>query len=60
MKAEHKRVTIKENDVCSFWEPDDEPAIAVIKECWFCKWSDFRVNVDKYKSVGYCLKEIYK
>ena len=32
---------VKESHCCEHWEPDDG-ALVPMKECWCCKWSDFR------------------
>ncbi len=32
---------VKENHCCEHFEPDDA-ALVPMKECWCCKWSNFR------------------
>ena len=54
MEEEKKSNLVKESDVCQLWEPAAEAAIAMLHECWFCKWSDFREDASEYKDVGQC------
>ena len=34
---------VKEDYYCEHWEPDDG-ALVPMKECWCCKWSNFRLD----------------
>lgn len=45
---------VKESGSCPLWEKSELPAVVVLRECWFCKWSDFRRDFNEHKSVGYC------
>ena len=47
-------IAVTENGVCPFWEKSEKPGMAMLKECWFCKWSDFRDDPDDYKNIGTC------
>ena len=34
---------VKENYCCEHWEPNDE-VLVPMRECWCCKWSNFRAD----------------
>lgn len=34
---------VKEDYCCEHWEPDDG-ALVPMRECWCCKWSNFRLE----------------
>ncbi len=34
---------VKEDYCCEHWEPDDG-ALVPMRECWCCKWSNFRTG----------------
>jgi hypothetical protein len=34
---------VKENHCCEHFEPDDG-ALVPMRECWCCKWSNFRLE----------------
>lgn len=40
---------VKENHYCEHWEPDDG-ALVPMKECWCCKWSNFRNEIKNSSS----------
>ena len=35
---------VSEGDFCEHWEPE-HGTLVPMKECWCCKWSDFRSNL---------------
>lgn len=37
-----------------FWERGDPAAVITMRECWFCKWSDFREDLTTHKSESFC------
>ncbi len=39
---------VQENHCCEHFEPDDG-VLVPMRECWCCKWSDFRTD-NKYGS----------
>ena len=40
--------------VVPLFAPDGSPGVAVMRECWFCRWSDFRENLETHKSESLC------
>ena len=36
-------LVVQENHCCEHFEPDDG-ALVPMKECWCCKWSNFRAD----------------
>ena len=40
---ENGLLVVKENYYCEHFEPDDG-ALVPMKECWCCKWSNFRTE----------------
>ncbi len=48
-------LVVKENHCCEHFEPDDK-ALVPMKECWCCKWSNFRGEGGggTYGSTGIC------
>ena len=48
---------VKENHCCEHFEPSDE-VLVPMKECWCCKWSNFRTGgknglTDSYSVCNY-------
>ena len=43
---------VRENQCCEHWEPDDG-ALIPMKECWCCKWSNFRSDSKESASESY-------
>lgn len=48
------RLIVHEGDTCPYWERGDPPAVISTRECWFCKWADFRENLETHKSESVC------
>ncbi len=46
---------VQEDHCCDHFEPDDG-ALVPMKECWCCKWSDFRSDSreDAFGSCSVC------
>ncbi len=40
-------------DICSFYQPRDRCLVAM-KECWYCRYADFRLDELKPLEVGTC------
>lgn len=51
---------VGENDTCPYWEIHPTPALIPGKECWFCKWADFRADTAVYRHTSVCRNEINK
>ena len=49
------KMIVTENHCCEHWEPDDG-ALVPMKECWCCRWSEFRADNSSLSSdgVGVC------
>ena len=49
-------MVVRENHCCEHFEPNDE-VLVPMKECWCCKWSDFRTDsngpTDGYSVCNY-------
>ncbi len=45
-------LVVKEDFLCEHFEPDDG-ALVPMKECWCCKWSDFRAEVKNPAGESY-------
>ena len=43
---------VKENNLCEHFEPDDS-VLVPMRECWCCKWSNFRADGGKDSFDGY-------
>lgn len=43
---------VKENHCCEHFEPDDG-VLVPMKECWCCKWANFRVGNNEYSGDCY-------
>ena len=43
---------VKEDFCCEHFEPDDG-ALVPMKECWCCKWSNFRAETKDASSESY-------
>lgn len=53
-KREIRGSPVRENGVCPLWEKSELPAVVMLRECWFCKWSDFREDTNEYRHIGVC------
>jgi hypothetical protein len=43
---------VKENYCCEHWEPNDD-VLVQMRECWCCKWSNFRTDNKNSSSECY-------
>ena len=49
-------LVVRENHCCEHWEPDDG-ALVPMRECWCCKWSEFKTDGNSNlhsESLGVC------
>ncbi|MCR5155183.1 MAG: hypothetical protein K6C96_00700 [Butyrivibrio sp.] len=54
MYDEMGMMVVSENHCCEHFEPNDE-VLVPMKECWCCKWSNFRVDSRNGQSDGYSI-----
>lgn len=54
MEKEKCGVSVRENGTCAHWEADGLPGMAILRECWFCRWANFRTDPDVYRHTGIC------
>ncbi|WP_024865211.1 hypothetical protein [Butyrivibrio sp. FCS014] len=47
-------MVVSENHCCEHFEPNDD-ALVPMRECWCCKWSDFRADKGNGLSDGYSI-----
>lgn len=47
-------MVVSENHCCEHFEPNDD-VLVPMRECWCCKWSDFRANKGNGLSDGYSI-----
>lgn len=45
---------VKEDDTCPFWEPAGDASLIPMRECWYCKYSDFRKHVGEHRTQSVC------
>lgn len=45
---------IKEDDTCPNWAAQKKPGLITMRECWYCKFSDFRKQMDEGKTYSTC------
>ena len=51
---------VGECDRCPQWEPHPTSSPWLCKECWFCKWADFRADITVHRHTSVCHNEINK
>lgn len=44
---------VGEEDFCEHWEPG-HGTLVPLKECWYCKWSDFRKEGNDDETTSIC------
>jgi len=60
MRTKDKKMTndtypvVRENDTCPHWEYIGGESLAPMRECWYCKYSDFRKDVNKHLTRSVC------
>ena len=47
-------IIVSEGDTCPHWERGEPAAVITMRECWFCKWSDFREDLTTHKKESFC------
>ena len=45
---------VKEDDSCRFWEYSGDASLLPMRECWYCKYSDFRKKHGEHKTLSVC------
>ena len=47
-------LVVEEWDSCPYWEAHPIPGLWTARECWFCKWADFRVDTTIHMHESVC------
>ena len=45
---------VAEDDSCPYWESAGGTNLAPMHECWYCKYSDFRVETKVHRTHSVC------
>ena len=45
---------VQEDDSCQFWEYGGEASLLPMRECWYCKYSDFRKQYGEHRAESLC------
>lgn len=45
---------VKEDGSCQYWEHSGEVCLVSMRECWYCKYSDFRKHGAERKGESVC------
>ena len=45
---------VREDDTCPHWEYAGGESLAPMRECWYCKFSDFRKNISEHRTHSVC------
>ena len=45
---------VKEDDTCPFWESAGDASLLPMRECWYCKFSDFRKLFGEHRTYSEC------
>jgi len=45
---------VKEDDTCPNWECTGGEILAPMRECWYCKYSDFRKDINEHRTHSVC------
>ena len=45
---------VREDDTCHKWECIEGELLAYMHECWYCKYSDFRKDISKHRTLSVC------
>jgi hypothetical protein len=60
MQPEDKRMpdntnpVVGENDSCPHWECGKGEGLTPMKECWYCKYLEFRKETDTHRTHSIC------
>ncbi len=45
---------VREEDTCPHWECTESESLAPMRECWYCKYSDFRKDISEHRTQSVC------
>ncbi len=45
---------VKEDDTCPYWESVRDTNLIPMRECWYCKFSDFRKETKEHLTYSVC------
>ncbi len=45
---------VREDDTCPHWECTGGESLAPMRECWHCKYSDFRKDMSEHRTHSVC------
>jgi hypothetical protein len=45
---------VKENYSCQHWECAADNSLTPMRECWYCKYSDFRKDISEHRTDSVC------
>jgi hypothetical protein len=45
---------VREDDTCPHWECVAGESLAPMRECWYCKYSDFRKDISEHRTRSVC------
>jgi len=45
---------VREDDTCPHWECTGGESLAPMRECWYCKYSDFRKDMSEHRTHSVC------
>lgn len=49
---------VRENDTCPHWEYRGDERLSPMRECWYCKFSDFRKDLSEQLTNSLCRYQI--
>ena len=45
---------VRESDTCPHWENAGNESVSPMRECWYCKYSDFRKDFNEHRNFSVC------
>jgi len=45
---------VREDDTCPHWECTGGETLVPMRECWYCKYSDFRKDISEHRARSVC------
>jgi hypothetical protein len=45
---------VREDDTCPHWTFTGGDSLAPMRECWYCKYSDFRKDISEHRAQSVC------
>ena len=45
---------VRENDTCPHWKNAGNESLSPMRECWYCKYSDFRKDLNEHRTFSVC------